>query len=164
MRLIAIAIWAAVEVRRKCVLSLHVDHVGNRRIADFSEACGGPNRLSVYTNSSSVTVYPVPTPQTTNLPGNWQYSRCLACVAVLSCYQTGARCSLRFIASLMAAGSSRIRLYPLKTTQPKTVFHSAQNLVILLRVWNMAMSAVSDPPCCGALSMSLTCTILLRVR
>ncbi|KAI0294118.1 galactose oxidase [Multifurca ochricompacta] len=43
-----------------------------------TEACGGPNRLSVYTSTGSVTAFPVPTVQTTNLPGSWQYSRCLA--------------------------------------------------------------------------------------
>jgi hypothetical protein len=70
-----------------------------------SEFCGGPNRLnvynytginhpsiaslpvdggdeqdrlSVYTSSGSVKARAVPTVQTTSLPGNWQYSRCLA--------------------------------------------------------------------------------------
>ncbi|KAH9172526.1 copper radical oxidase [Lactarius sanguifluus] len=43
-----------------------------------TEACGGPNRLSVYTSTGSVITFPVPVPQTTGLPGNWQYSRCLA--------------------------------------------------------------------------------------
>ncbi|KAI9461541.1 galactose oxidase [Russula earlei] len=43
-----------------------------------TEACGGPNRLSVYSSTGSVTAFAVPTVQTTNLPGNWQYSRCLA--------------------------------------------------------------------------------------
>jgi len=45
-----------------------------------TEACGGPNRLSVYTSTGSVTALGPPTVQTTNLPGNWQYSRCLAYV------------------------------------------------------------------------------------
>jgi hypothetical protein len=75
---------------------------GNR-----SEFCGGPNRLDVYnytgthlpstafrpvnggdgrdrlpvyTSSGSMMARAVPTVQTTNLPGNWQYSRCLAYV------------------------------------------------------------------------------------
>ncbi|KAI9438941.1 copper radical oxidase [Lactarius indigo] len=43
-----------------------------------TEACGGPNRLSVYTSTGTVTAFPVPVPQTTGLPGNWKYSRCLA--------------------------------------------------------------------------------------
>ena len=42
----------------------------------ISEACGGPNRLSVY-SSGPITVIPVPTPQTTNLPGSWVYKGCL---------------------------------------------------------------------------------------
>ncbi|TFY75770.1 hypothetical protein EWM64_g8241 [Hericium alpestre] len=43
-----------------------------------TEACGGPNRLSVYSSSSNVTVFPVPTPQKTDLPGQWVYQGCLA--------------------------------------------------------------------------------------
>ncbi|KZT03065.1 copper radical oxidase [Laetiporus sulphureus 93-53] len=42
-----------------------------------TEACGGPNRLSVYTSTGSVTAYPVPVPQNTSLPGQWQYQGCL---------------------------------------------------------------------------------------
>lgn len=41
-----------------------------------SEACGGPNRLSVY-SSASITAFPVPTALTTDLPGQWQYKGCL---------------------------------------------------------------------------------------
>jgi hypothetical protein len=79
----ATVIWAAVEIQRECLLSLYVDYVGNPRIANSSEACGGPSRLSVYSNSS-ITPLPIPTAQTTNLPGNWQYSGCLAYVAFLN--------------------------------------------------------------------------------
>ncbi|KAF9220620.1 copper radical oxidase-like protein [Gyrodon lividus] len=43
-----------------------------------TEACGGPNRLSVYTSTGSVEVLPVPTVQNTSLPGQWQYQGCLA--------------------------------------------------------------------------------------
>ncbi|KAI9457229.1 copper radical oxidase [Lactarius psammicola] len=43
-----------------------------------TEACGGPNRLSVYTSTGNVTALPVPTPKTADLPGNWEYSRCIA--------------------------------------------------------------------------------------
>ena len=49
------------------------------RLIANSEACGGPNRLSVYSNGP-VTALPVPTVQTTGLPGNWQYVGCLECV------------------------------------------------------------------------------------
>ena len=42
----------------------------------YSEACGGPNALSVY-SSVPVVALPVPVPQTTNLPGNWTYAGCL---------------------------------------------------------------------------------------
>lgn len=40
----------------------------------------GQERLSVYTSTGSVKSRAVPTVQTTNLPGNWQYSHCLAWV------------------------------------------------------------------------------------
>ncbi|KAF8468573.1 WSC domain-containing protein [Russula ochroleuca] len=43
-----------------------------------TEACGGRDRLSVYTSTGSVTTFPIPTVQTIDLPGNWHYSRCLA--------------------------------------------------------------------------------------
>ncbi|KAJ3826706.1 hypothetical protein F5880DRAFT_1628591 [Lentinula raphanica] len=41
-----------------------------------TEACGGPNRLSVYTELDNVTALPVPTVQTTNLTGDWTYAGC----------------------------------------------------------------------------------------
>jgi hypothetical protein len=40
-----------------------------------TEFCGGPNRLSVYSNSN-ITVIPVPTPQNSSLPGDWAYQGC----------------------------------------------------------------------------------------
>ena len=40
-----------------------------------TEFCGGPNRLSVYSNSN-ITVIPVPKPQNSSLPGNWTYAGC----------------------------------------------------------------------------------------
>jgi hypothetical protein len=49
-----------------------------------SEFCGGPDRLNLYnntgTNQGNTTGSVTPTVQTTNLPGNWQYSRCFAYV------------------------------------------------------------------------------------
>ncbi|KAI0764219.1 hypothetical protein BD413DRAFT_483077 [Trametes elegans] len=42
-----------------------------------TEACGGPNRLSVYTSTGNVTALPVPTPQNSSLPGQWVYKGCL---------------------------------------------------------------------------------------
>ena len=41
-----------------------------------SEACGGPNRVSVY-SSVPIIALPVPVTMTTNLPGNWTYAGCL---------------------------------------------------------------------------------------
>ena len=43
-----------------------------------SEFCGGQNRLNLYKYTPKVSV--APAVQTINLPGNWQYSRCLAYV------------------------------------------------------------------------------------
>jgi hypothetical protein len=62
-----------------------------------SEACGGQDRLSVYTSTGPVTAYPIPTVLTTGLPGSWRYSQCLAYVyfAFLSPCNPGG-CSLRF--------------------------------------------------------------------
>ncbi|KAL6310273.1 copper radical oxidase [Sparassis latifolia] len=45
--------------------------------ANATEACGGPNALSVYTSTGNVTVYPVPITLNTSLPGEWQYQGCL---------------------------------------------------------------------------------------
>lgn len=43
-----------------------------------NELCGAGNRLSVYSNSTAdITVYAVPSTQTTGLPTNWQYAGCL---------------------------------------------------------------------------------------
>ncbi|KAI0058608.1 copper radical oxidase [Artomyces pyxidatus] len=46
--------------------------------ANATEACGGPNRLSVYTSTGNVTALPVPVVLTNTLPGEWQYQGCLA--------------------------------------------------------------------------------------
>jgi len=48
----------------------------------ISQACGGPNRVSVY-SSGPVTALAIPTAQTTNLPGKWTYKGCLRCVSIL---------------------------------------------------------------------------------
>ncbi|KAG6890187.1 hypothetical protein C0995_010892 [Termitomyces sp. Mi166 len=42
-----------------------------------TQACGGPNRVSVYSSTGNVTILPVPTPLQTGLPANWQYKGCL---------------------------------------------------------------------------------------
>ncbi|KAF9465644.1 copper radical oxidase [Collybia nuda] len=41
-----------------------------------TEACGGPNRLSVYSSTGNVTALPIPIPLNTSLPGQWQYKGC----------------------------------------------------------------------------------------
>ncbi|KAK7691709.1 hypothetical protein QCA50_005109 [Cerrena zonata] len=46
-------------------------------IGNPNETCGGPNRLSVYTSTGNVVVFPVPTPQNTSLPNGWAYQGCL---------------------------------------------------------------------------------------
>ena len=128
-----------------------MDYAANLRITDSSEACGGTNRMSVYTATGTVTAshviaLQVPTVQTTNLPGNWQYSECLAYVLfpeIFDILQAGSG-PLRPIANLAPVESFRIGLYSLKTIPPRTVFHNAQPLVSPRRVWNMAMSAVCN--------------------
>ncbi|KIK65233.1 hypothetical protein GYMLUDRAFT_39597 [Collybiopsis luxurians FD-317 M1] len=47
-----------------------------------TEACGGPNLLSVYSTLTNVTALPVPTVQKTNLTGNWTYAGCYTDEAV----------------------------------------------------------------------------------
>ncbi|KAK2464992.1 hypothetical protein APHAL10511_003068 [Amanita phalloides] len=42
-----------------------------------AEACGGPNRLSVYSSTTSLVALPVPVTQKTGLPGKWKYAGCL---------------------------------------------------------------------------------------
>ncbi|KAG6919683.1 hypothetical protein DXG01_002626 [Tephrocybe rancida] len=42
-----------------------------------TQACGGGNRLSVYTSTGSVKALPVPVPLKTGLPDLWQYKGCL---------------------------------------------------------------------------------------
>lgn len=43
-----------------------------------SEMCGAGNRLSVYSASTNVTIYPVPSTLNTSLPTGWTYQGCLA--------------------------------------------------------------------------------------
>ena len=75
------AIWAVVVIARMLFHFLQTEREAEANCyMDYSEACGGPNRLSVYTSTGSVTALPVPTTQTTGLPGNWQYSKCFAYV------------------------------------------------------------------------------------
>jgi hypothetical protein len=75
------AIWVVVAIARTLFDFLHIEREAEANgYVDYSEACGGPNRLSVYTSTGSVTALPVPTVQTTGLPGNWQYSKCFAYV------------------------------------------------------------------------------------
>jgi hypothetical protein len=88
---------------------------------DTSEACGGRDRLSVYTSTGSVTVYPIPTVLTTDLPGNWKYSRCLAYVyfAFLNLCNPRVGCSLRF------REPGAVRVFPYQVIFPHN--NSARN-------------------------------------
>jgi hypothetical protein len=60
------------------VLDSHLDV--RLRLRPSSEACGGPNRLSVYSSNGIVTALPVPTVMNSSLPGLWQYQGCLRLV------------------------------------------------------------------------------------
>ena len=42
-----------------------------------AEKCGGPNRMSIYSNGTLVTLAP-PVPQKSGLPGSWTYQGCLS--------------------------------------------------------------------------------------
>ncbi|KAF4584731.1 hypothetical protein EYR38_001962 [Pleurotus pulmonarius] len=42
-----------------------------------TEACGGPNRLSVYTSGGNVPILPIPVVKDTGLPGQWRSVGCL---------------------------------------------------------------------------------------
>ncbi|PFH53643.1 copper radical oxidase [Amanita thiersii Skay4041] len=42
-----------------------------------TQACGGPNRMSVYTSTGNVTALPPPTTLNASLPEGWSYSGCL---------------------------------------------------------------------------------------
>lgn len=57
-------------------LYLHLLSTSLNSFPRDSEACGGPSRTSVYTNGP-LSVFPVPTPQKDNLPGNFTYAGCL---------------------------------------------------------------------------------------
>jgi hypothetical protein len=54
-----------------------------------SQACGGPNRVSVY-SSALITTFPVPSAHVSDLPGQWQYKGCLRWV-----YKIGTEWSYR---------------------------------------------------------------------
>ncbi|KAF4569998.1 hypothetical protein EYR40_008982 [Pleurotus pulmonarius] len=45
---------------------------------DDEHACGAGNRLSIYSSTEEVAVYPVPAAKTEGLPGNWEYQGCFA--------------------------------------------------------------------------------------
>lgn len=42
-----------------------------------AEICGGGDRMSIYSNQTTLDVTPVPVVQKTGLPGSWQYLGCL---------------------------------------------------------------------------------------
>ncbi|KAJ8597264.1 copper radical oxidase-like protein [Rhizopogon salebrosus TDB-379] len=42
-----------------------------------TEACGGPNRVSVYSSDGNITIIPVPVIKNSSLPGQWSYQGCL---------------------------------------------------------------------------------------
>uniref|UniRef100_A0A0W0F5Z2 Putative copper radical oxidase n=1 Tax=Moniliophthora roreri TaxID=221103 RepID=A0A0W0F5Z2_MONRR len=41
-----------------------------------TQACGGPNRLSVYSSNTTVTTLPIPVALNSTLPGEWTYAGC----------------------------------------------------------------------------------------
>lgn len=79
---------AGTEYSTQCFCSNYVANGGKLAATDTdcdmgcsgkaTEACGGPNRISLYSSTASVTAYPVPVAQTSALPGSWSYKGCLA--------------------------------------------------------------------------------------
>lgn len=79
---------AGMEFSYQCFCSNNIINAGTKAASDAdcstacagngAEACGGPNRMSVYANTTTVTALPVPVAQKDNLPGNWQYKGCMA--------------------------------------------------------------------------------------
>ena len=69
-----IVIWDVLEIQRRFIALF----ISSLSLASYlhSEACGGPNRVSVY-SSAPVVALPVPVAQKINLPGNWTYAGCL---------------------------------------------------------------------------------------
>lgn len=47
---------------------------------NYSEVCGGPNRLTIYTTQTNLEILPAPAVKTTGLPGQWNYTGCYAYV------------------------------------------------------------------------------------
>jgi len=89
----------------------------------FSEACGGPNRLSVYSNGP-ITPLPVPGPRTTGLPGQWEYKGCLRLVQL--CETLNLVCHT-FLANLQPPRCSHTKL----SGQPITLPWRASPNVVL---------------------------------
>jgi hypothetical protein len=42
-----------------------------------AEICGGGDRMSIYSNQTTLTITPIPVTQKTGLPGSWNYTGCL---------------------------------------------------------------------------------------
>jgi hypothetical protein len=70
-----IVIWDVLGTQRM-FMTPFISYSLYRMLYHHSEACGGPNRVSVYSSSPVVTL-PVPIAQKTNLPGKWTYAGCL---------------------------------------------------------------------------------------
>lgn len=89
-----------------------------------SEFCGGQDRINLYnytgTNQGNTTGSVTPTVQTTNLPGNWQYSRCLAYV-YLAFLSTHNHLRLFTLIHSEPGGTSRVLPYRIVFPQNNTV-------------------------------------------
>ena len=150
--LTANAIWAVAEMLRKSFILffLCIDSLAE---SDSSEACGGPSRLSVYTSTGSVTAYPIPTVQTIDLPGNWQYSRCLACVYCLPV-------TTQRLLTLIRSEPGAIRVFPYQVLFPYN--NSAQNCLTQCSTFGYPAAGMENgDECCmfycnGTFTRSLT--------
>ncbi|KAH0543417.1 hypothetical protein FGG08_002275 [Glutinoglossum americanum] len=77
---------AGMEYSTQCFCDKYIINGGTLASADTdcnmgcggnsAEKCGGPNRMSIYSNGT-LQVFQPPAPQKTGLPGSWQYQGCL---------------------------------------------------------------------------------------
>ena len=83
-----------------------------------SEFCGGSGRLNLYNNTGTKgSISVTPTVQTASLPGNWQYSRCLAYVHLAPVI------ALRLLTLIHSepGGTSRVFPYQIMFPQNNTI-------------------------------------------
>jgi len=104
-----------------------------------SHVCGGPNRVTLYASTTTYPIYPVPTAATTDLPGNYAYAGCIACV-LLFCWSKyiliDATVNLQVAVAFSLTRSPMRRPTPLTNVSPYVLL-----MVMLLPPSNTAKNA-----------------------